>query len=171
MTTGTEEGKSTAPDEGPGGVPLALRLSEGLGAWQPIETAPRDGRTFIGARFSEDEAPDYEIGCYDPMKWEKYEPDGDSGLFRKVVEIVHEWRGFNNYHRMTHWAEIPTVPAPLLPRLADGAIDRIAEAMPGGMDGFLKGWGWRQFARAVEDAHGIGDREAPNVRANLGTTE
>lgn len=30
-------------------------------------------------------------------------------------------------------------------------IDAIAESMPGGMDGFLKGWGWQQFARAIED--------------------
>jgi hypothetical protein len=43
-----------------------------------------------------------------------------------------------------------------LPPLPDGEIDRIAEQMPGGLDGFLKGWGWRQFARAIEDAHGIG---------------
>jgi hypothetical protein len=31
MTTGPEEGKCAYPDEGPGGMPLALRLSEGLG--------------------------------------------------------------------------------------------------------------------------------------------
>lgn len=34
--------------------------------------------------------------------------------------------------------------------MSDADIDKIAETMPGGMDGFLKGWGWRQFARAVE---------------------
>lgn len=39
--------------------------------------------------------------------------------------------------------------------LADAEIDGIAARMPGGMDGFLKGWGWRQFAREVEEAHGI----------------
>lgn len=43
--------------------------------------------------------------------------------------------------------------------LTDGKIDSIAEQMPGGLDGFLKQWGWRQFARAIEDAHGMG----PNV--------
>lgn len=36
--------------------------------------------------------------------------------------------------------------------LADQQIDAIAESMPGGLDGFLKGWGWRQFARAVFEA-------------------
>lgn len=29
-------------------------------------------------------------------------------------------------------------------------IDEIAESMPGGVEGFLKGWGWYQFARAIE---------------------
>lgn len=33
--------------------------------------------------------------------------------------------------------------------LTDEHIDAIAEAMPGGIEGFLKGWGWRQFARSV----------------------
>lgn len=36
--------------------------------------------------------------------------------------------------------------------LADQQIDAIAESMPGGLDGFLRGWGWRQFARAVLEA-------------------
>ena len=43
--------------------------------------------------------------------------------------------------------------------LEDEQIDAIAEQMPGGMDGFLKHWGWRQFARAIEKAHGIGGIE------------
>jgi hypothetical protein len=34
--------------------------------------------------------------------------------------------------------------------LTDEEIDTIGESMPGGMDGFLKGWGWRNFARAIE---------------------
>lgn len=39
--------------------------------------------------------------------------------------------------------------------LSDFEIDGIAETMPGGLDGFLKTWGWRQYARAVEAAvHG-----------------
>jgi hypothetical protein len=36
-----------------------------------------------------------------------------------------------------------------LPPITDDQIDAIANSMPGGMDGFLKGWGWRQFAREV----------------------
>ena len=40
--------------------------------------------------------------------------------------------------------------------LTDEGINEIADSMPGGLDGFLKGWGWQQFARAIEAAHGIG---------------
>jgi len=40
--------------------------------------------------------------------------------------------------------------------LSDEQIDAIAESMPDGISGFLKTWGWRQFARAIEDAHGVG---------------
>ena len=36
--------------------------------------------------------------------------------------------------------------------MTDEQIDAIAGAMPGGVDGFCKGWGYRQFARAVLDA-------------------
>jgi hypothetical protein len=41
--------------------------------------------------------------------------------------------------------------------LKNSMIDAIAEGMPGGADGLLKTWGWRQFARAIEAAHGISD--------------
>lgn len=36
--------------------------------------------------------------------------------------------------------------------LTDEQIDAIADAMPGGLEGFMKGWGWRQFASAVIEA-------------------
>ncbi|WP_244128041.1 hypothetical protein [Burkholderia gladioli] len=36
-------------------------------------------------------------------------------------------------------------------RLDDADIDTIAESMPGGLGSFMKQWGWRQFARAIED--------------------
>ena len=42
--------------------------------------------------------------------------------------------------------------APAAIELADDQIDAIADAMPGGLEGFMKGWGWRQFARAVLEA-------------------
>ena len=33
--------------------------------------------------------------------------------------------------------------------LTDEQIDAVAESLPGGLAGFLKGWGWRQFAREI----------------------
>lgn len=39
--------------------------------------------------------------------------------------------------------------------LSDSKISEIANKMPGGLEGFCKGWGWVQFARAIEEAHGI----------------
>ena len=36
--------------------------------------------------------------------------------------------------------------------LTDEVIDEIAESMPDGIQGFMKIWGWRQFARAIEAA-------------------
>lgn len=39
--------------------------------------------------------------------------------------------------------------------LTDEQIGAVADGMPGGSGGFLKTWGWYQFARAVERAHGI----------------
>lgn len=46
---------------------------------------------------------------------------------------------------------------PLYPNgLSDFQIDTIGESMPDGVSGFLKTWGWRQFTRAIEEAHGLG---------------
>lgn len=45
-----------------------------------------------------------------------------------------------------------TSPQPKRAPLTDEQIDAIADAMPGGLEGFMKGWGWRQFARAVIEA-------------------
>ena len=39
--------------------------------------------------------------------------------------------------------------------LSDERIDAIAESMPGGLNGFMKTWGCRQFARAVLKEVGI----------------
>lgn len=43
----------------------------------------------------------------------------------------------------------------ILSPLSDHDISGIAGKMPGGINGFMKEWGWHQFARAIEEAHGI----------------
>lgn len=66
---------------------------------------------------------------------------GVGNLCRRVIEEAQ--RQYNN-------------PQPKRDPLTDEQIDAIADAMPGGLEGFMKGWGWRQFARAViEAAHNI----------------
>lgn len=40
---------------------------------------------------------------------------------------------------------------PLPLPLSDEQIDAIADGMPGGLGGFMKTWGWRQFARKILD--------------------
>lgn len=34
-------------------------------------------------------------------------------------------------------------------KITNEQIDEIAESMPGGLEGFMKGWGWQQFARKL----------------------
>ncbi|MBY4831739.1 DUF550 domain-containing protein [Burkholderia dolosa] len=55
---------------------------------------------------------------------------------------------------ITHTRDASFAPPPAderAARLDDADIDTIAESMPGGLDSFIKQWGWRQFARAIED--------------------
>lgn len=34
-------------------------------------------------------------------------------------------------------------------KITNEQINEIAESMPGGLEGFMKGWGWKQFARKL----------------------
>lgn len=40
--------------------------------------------------------------------------------------------------------------------LDERVIQKIVASMPGGLSGYLKTWGWLDFARALEAQHGIG---------------
>lgn len=75
-----------------------------MSEWQPIETAPRDGTWFIICRKGEDDF--CEVGRYLPLMWDRYVEIGD-GLYRKELKPLHEWSGFENFHRATHWTPIP----------------------------------------------------------------
>ena len=82
-----------------------------MSEWQDIATAPKDGTWFIAANFGGgtiDPSFDYEIGCYEPFISPRF-VDAGNGLYRKVEEIVMEWR-FNNFHIMTHWMPLPPPP-------------------------------------------------------------
>jgi hypothetical protein len=41
--------------------------------------------------------------------WDQF-VEAENGLYRKVSEPIHEWRGFNNFHRATHWMPLPEPP-------------------------------------------------------------
>lgn len=84
-----------------------------MSGWQPIETCPKDGTWFLICRAAEG-FDSYEIGCYEPMLMDDYEPvNGD--LYKKVRKSVFDWRGFNNMHRATHWMPLPEPPMADLP--------------------------------------------------------
>ena len=80
-------------------------------------------------------------------------------------EPIGEAHAYDSATRYTHciWdanvvpvgTKLYTAPPKRQP-LTDAGINEIAESMPGGLAGFMKGWGWQQFARAIEAAHGIG---------------
>lgn len=76
--------------------------------WKTIESAPKDGTWFMICRADEG-FDSYEIGAYDPLVSSEYEHVGN-GLFRRSETIAYEWRGFNNFHRATHWMPLPEAP-------------------------------------------------------------
>ena len=76
--------------------------------WRDISTAPRNGTWFLICRASEG-FESYEIGKYDPSLWDRY-IEVESGLYRKEKESISDWRGFNNFHRATHWMPLPEPP-------------------------------------------------------------
>lgn len=43
--------------------------------------------------------------------------------------------------------------------LTEDQVSEVFRSMPGGLDGFLRSWGWLPFARAIEAMHGIGCSE------------
>ena len=57
--------------------------------------------------------------------------------------------------------DVPAAAEEQVARLDDADIDTIAESMPGGLASFMKQWGWRQFARAVEDEVVLNVSRAP----------
>lgn len=86
------------------------------------------------------------LGEQEPLFW--YRPRGDGlyegPLHKSQIERVREESG--------GWVPLYTNQQPKREPLTDEQIDAIADAMPGGLEGFMKGWGWRQFARAILEA-------------------
>jgi hypothetical protein len=76
--------------------------------WQTIESAPRDGTWFLIVN-ERDGWESMEVGCYEPLTVERFVEAGD-GLYRREMGSAYDWRGFNNFHRATHWRPLPAPP-------------------------------------------------------------
>lgn len=76
-------------------------------AWQPIETAPKDGTWFVIWTHGEPE-----VGRYNPVKSAKYEPVDGTDFYKKSEFCVYDWDGFNNFGNASHWMPLPTPPTP-----------------------------------------------------------
>ncbi|MCT9125369.1 DUF551 domain-containing protein [Cupriavidus gilardii] len=63
-----------------------------------------------------------------------------------VIPVSMDWTR-RLCEAVRHLAQQPAAQAA---GLTDEEIDLIANTMPGGMAGFMRGWGWRNFARAIE---------------------
>ncbi|VVE33927.1 hypothetical protein [Pandoraea commovens] len=129
--------------------------------WQPIETAPRGAKGVCwmllawGPEDDQTTGNGMRIGDRYFAAGSFFCIGGDKPFEFREIEVSP-----------THWMPLPAAPAATPTPAAQSAgqelreygncflsnedIDKIAETMPGGLNGFLKGWGWRNFARAVE---------------------
>jgi hypothetical protein len=80
------------------------RESDVQSAWQPIETAPKDGTKILVFTIH----GDVEVSEYCVKKHVVYDPVGD-GLFKAREEIWGEF--WNGSCRPTHWMALPDPPA------------------------------------------------------------
>ena len=80
-----------------------------MSKWQPIETAPKDGRLILVARIGENIGMGpVEVTSWCVMENWHLECVGD-GLYRKAYDPPTEfWNG--NGHRATHWMPLPEPP-------------------------------------------------------------
>jgi hypothetical protein len=84
---------------------------------------------------------------------------------RKALELADEWMSRKQRYESGdgHWTAVANARAALVAHLegaeqnplTDERIDHIAEitikAMPDGIRGFMKVWGWQQFARNLAE--------------------
>lgn len=83
-------------------------------------------------------------GAQEPVAWALYCAD-------KLHLVGINRHPLDGYHSDWSFRPLYTRPHPRQPLTVE-QIDGIADAMPGGLEGFMEGWGWRQFARAVIEA-------------------
>ena len=102
------------------------------------------------------DALSYELGDTDPH----IEDDMTDEEVREEMPVFWAAKEVATLIGDAPWDSLPSA-SPKRQPLTDAGINEIADSMPGGLAGFMKGWGWQQFARAIEAAHGIGAEHEP----------
>ena len=86
------------------------------------------------------------VGWWKPEGMEYPQPQGEQEPVA-WIENLGGGIGYNPYHEAAQKLpegvrfDLYTQPQPKREPLTDNQIDKIAESMPGGLEGFLKGWG------------------------------
>jgi hypothetical protein len=98
----------------PDSEPLRVPLSDGLGAWQPIETAPRDGTTVLLAAPGRVTAGEWHAEQW-PTASEHHSTTGEYlGQYETGECIPAAWYswdgGFTDEDPPTHWQPMPAPP-------------------------------------------------------------
>lgn len=90
----------TIPENSESGQPLAVQFSAGLGAWRPIETAPRDGTEVLVCRVYEHGHAEYAVA-------HNY---GDGNGWRDMGDLG--WAGMihDEDNQPSHWMPLPAPP-------------------------------------------------------------
>jgi hypothetical protein len=89
--------------------PALARLSEGLGAWQPIETAPRDGTWLLlaGGECDYDESSDNKGRIVSAQWTTKRNSSTAKGHWQFAW---YDGGYYGEYENPTHWMPLPAPP-------------------------------------------------------------
>ncbi len=133
-----------------------------------IGDASASAMEWLGDELNAMDAATEDDGWLDPIfeaaqkRWPQQQPRGSQKDDQEPVawvDVKDTHRGPYEFHGIDYMPEGKHplyIAPPKRQPLTDAGINEIAESMPGGLAGFMKGWGWQQFARAIEAAHGIG---------------
>lgn len=92
------------------GTPGALGSNDGLGAWQPIETAPRDGTWVMLAGGACDEDEGGSDGRPVVAQWTNYLNGRTAPNYGRWQFAWYDGGYYGAYNEPTHWMPLPAPP-------------------------------------------------------------